>query len=245
MHVGASNPIDINSTDTFSGFPCNGSIIFQCTVNGSIRRGGSTVWKGTAFSDCEITLQHLRFSRAANTSESLQGQCDNGHMTLIGRSVRVENESYTSQLEVLVKPGHDEIPLKKFNIKCVHDNGSVEIDIGSITINTSVVCMSPEILNDSAGNHTTALKGNNDLEYLAHSIICYIYIYHDCNNDCTLHVESQDLRAILSSGLTLLFIIPVLSIAVPLLLYGLYKKLWSYVFIIMLTVHYNNSRFLY
>ena len=176
MHVGASNPIDIISTNTFSGFPCNGSIIFQCTVNGS--RRDSTVWKGTAFSGCDdIILLHLNFSRAANTSEPLQKQCDNGYMILIGRSViRVENKSYTSQLEVLVKPGHDEIPLKKFSIKCVHDNGSAEIDIGSITINTSVVCMSSEILNYSAVNHTTALKGNNDLEYLAHSIICYTTI---------------------------------------------------------------------
>jgi hypothetical protein len=115
---------------------------------------GTTVWTGTAFNGCdvnEITLLHHRFVRGMNTS----AQCNTRHITLTGRSVRVENNSYISQLEVVIKPrpGHDE-PLK--NVICTHDYG-ITIDIGSIAINTTdIIC---EILNDSAINHTTTLKG--------------------------------------------------------------------------------------
>ena len=122
--------------------------------------GGTTVWKGTAFSGCsyidnEITLLHHRFNGSGETNTSVQ--CSTGHITLIGQSVRVENNSYISQLEVVIKPGHDDMPLK--NVTCAHDDGTTVIDIDSMTINTSYTCMASEILNDSAINHTTTLEG--------------------------------------------------------------------------------------
>jgi hypothetical protein len=153
--VGASN-LQLISTGTVSAFPCNWRIItLECTVNGGALIG-STVWKGTAFSGCdgnEITLLHHRFIRGMSTS----AQCNTGHIKLLtGRSVRVENNSYISQLEVLVQPGHDEMPLK--SVTCAHDDGTTVIYIDSITINTSYICMSSE--NDSVVNHTTTLKGS-------------------------------------------------------------------------------------
>jgi hypothetical protein len=53
------------------------------------------------------------------------------------------------------------MPLK--SVMCVQDDGTMEIDIGSITINTSNICVTvstSEILNDSAStNRTTTLEG--------------------------------------------------------------------------------------
>jgi hypothetical protein len=130
--------------------------MLECTVNGG-GLGDATVWKGTAFSGCdgnEITLLHHRFIRGMSTS----AQCNTGHIKLLtGRSVRVENNSYISQLEVLVQPGHDEMPLK--SVTCAHDDGATIIYNDSITINTSyTICMSS--VNDSAVNHTTTLIGS-------------------------------------------------------------------------------------
>ena len=158
--VGASN-LELISTEAVSAFPCNWRIItFECTINGRAS-GSTTVWKGTAFSGCddtndEILLLHSRFS---GETDSIV-QCNTSHITLTGRSIRIENNSYISQLEVLVKPGRDEMPLK--NVTCAHDDGTTEIVVDSITINTSYICMSSEVsLNDSAINHsvTTSLEG--------------------------------------------------------------------------------------
>ena len=155
--VGATSSLEQISTDKVSAFPCNWRVItFECIVNegGS---GGATVWKGTVFSGCsdtnEIILIHNRFSEETNIS----AQCSTGHITLTGHSVRVENNIYISQLEVVIKPGHDNMPLK--NVTCAHDDGTTAIDIDSITINTSYTCILSEILNDSAINHTTTLEG--------------------------------------------------------------------------------------
>ena len=125
---------------------------------------GATVWKGTAFSDCkhnEITLLHNRF---VGEITNMSAECNTGHISLIiaTRSVRVENSSYISQLEVIIKPGHDDNNMTLKNVTCAHDNGTTEIDIGSITVNITDICMPSKILNDSAieFNHTTTLKGN-------------------------------------------------------------------------------------
>ena len=121
---------------------------------------GSTVWMGSAFNGCdinEITLLHNRFQLQGVTT----AQCNSGQISLItGRSMNiVENSSYISTLEVLVNPGHDDMPVK--TIQCAHDNGiKVIIDINStIIIDISVVCMPSKILNDSATDNTTSLKG--------------------------------------------------------------------------------------
>ena len=139
--VGAiDSDLEIVSQD----FSCNGSsTTLECTVNGN--KMDITVWKGTAFSDCEINLLHNRFDGSTG------GQCNNGGITLTGRSISVENNSYyISQLEVIVKPAYvkDEIIMK--NIECIRDNGIDTTLIGSMNINVSVIC----------SNITLTLKGN-------------------------------------------------------------------------------------
>ena len=128
------------------------------------RKQDSTVWKGTAFSSCdtnEITLLHNRFKGVTNIS----AQCNDGHIMLTGRSIRVENNSYyISQLEVMVKPASDnETIMIMKNVKCIHDHDGTDTVIGSMIINSSVICMSSEILNGSATNNITSLKGINKL----------------------------------------------------------------------------------
>ena len=67
---------------------------------------------------------------------------------------------YVSQLEVTVKPASDnETIMIMKNVKCIHDHDGTDIVVGSMVINTSVICMSSEILNGSATTHTTTLKG--------------------------------------------------------------------------------------
>ena len=118
--------------------------------------GDASVWKGTIFSDCdinEIILLHNRWE----TTNKLIAQCNTSH--IIGQSIRVENGSYISQLEVIVEPGHDKMPFK--NVTCAQDIGTKAIVVDSITINTDAcrICMASEILTDCAINHTTTLKG--------------------------------------------------------------------------------------
>ena len=116
LTVGASK-VQIKDTGA-----CPGDILtFVCTVYGSL--GDSTVWKGTAFSDCngyEITLLHLRFWLENGTTE----ECNKGAIT--GRSMKVEprdnisNDSlyiYVSQLMVVVQP-----EMIDSDIECFHDD---------------------------------------------------------------------------------------------------------------------------
>ena len=92
-----------------TGCACVDSLLtFTCTAVG----GGSTLWDGTAF-DCigngnSILLRHDRFS-----SGGVDGQCNNGAIT--GQSIGVENECYTSQLNVTVDP-----TLNMRTIRCTH-----------------------------------------------------------------------------------------------------------------------------
>ena len=99
-------------------------------MNGSL--GDTTVWKGTAFSGCdlnEITLLHFRFREEEGTTRT----CSNGDIT--GRSMRIRGNLYVSQLEIVVNP---ETVGK--SIVCAHDNGTSSYIIGSYLINTGIHC---------------------------------------------------------------------------------------------------------
>ena len=95
-----------------SGCGCFGeTLVYECTVMGE--PGGATVWTGSAF-DCrsnEITLLHRLFTHSSGTSR----ECNNG--SIVGRSLSVEGNLYTSQLNVTVT--HD---LAGKTILCVYDN---------------------------------------------------------------------------------------------------------------------------
>ena len=95
--------------------------------------GGTTVWKGTAFRDCgnnEITLIHNRFENGTS------GDCNNGAIT--GWSMRVENSSYVSQLEVIVNS-----TMIGKGIACAHDNGSISTLISSRKLKCCTSVTSP------------------------------------------------------------------------------------------------------
>ena len=126
----------------------------------------STVWKGTAFSGCEINLLHNRFEESTGS----ETQCNNGNITLTGRSISVESNNsyiyYISQLEVMVKPAYvnDEMIMK--NIECIRDDGTDTTLIGSMNINVSVIC----------SNITLTLKGNAQLIIIAGSLHAVLLI---------------------------------------------------------------------
>jgi hypothetical protein len=104
---------------------CHGrNLILECSVNGTV--GDSTVWRGTAFSDCnirEITLLHNRFGNKEGTT----GTCRNGDVT--GWSMRVEGSLYVSQLEITVDP-----EMVGKSVVCAHDDGTRSYTIGSYLI---------------------------------------------------------------------------------------------------------------
>ena len=105
-----------------NGCSCPGyTLTFECTVVGS----GTTVWLGSAF-DCvyssnEIGLSHGRFAI------SIRRTCNNG--AIVRQSLGVENNSYTSQLNVTVSRD-----LIGKSVTCVHDNGTYVYAIGSSII---------------------------------------------------------------------------------------------------------------
>jgi hypothetical protein len=92
--------------------PCPGqNLTFECTIVG----GGTTVWQGAGVFDCpdfsnEILLRHINFG------SSVMGECNAG--AIVGRSLRVDGNCYTSQLSVAYSER-----LNRKNITCAHDDG--------------------------------------------------------------------------------------------------------------------------
>ena len=102
-----------------SGCICPGdTLTYECTVAG----GSSTVWTGNAFicPSNEITLLHSRF-------ESITHSCNNG--SIVGRSLAVEGNNYTSQLKVRVNPD-----IAGKTIMCIGDNGTTTMLIFSLLL---------------------------------------------------------------------------------------------------------------
>lgn len=86
-------------TASTSGCACPGdTLTYECTAMGR----GVTIWTGTAFncseSNNEISLLHNRFS----STEGDYGSCNNG--SIVGQSLGIEGNNYTSQLNVTVTP---------------------------------------------------------------------------------------------------------------------------------------------
>jgi hypothetical protein len=83
---------------------------------------GSTLWEGSAL-DCTIFLRHNRFDQ----SGGVDGACNNGD--IIGRSLRVEDNCYTSQLSVTVSH-----TLNNKTIACILSSDDGLINIGNSTL---------------------------------------------------------------------------------------------------------------
>ena len=111
------------------GYLCPGDmVIYECTVVGRT----TTVWKGSVVdhlcqkSDYELRLIHNRY----NSSEGTRGSCGNG--SILGRSVSVENNTYTSQLVVHLTS--DTYSVTRYSIECIHDDGLTTTSVGSMNI---------------------------------------------------------------------------------------------------------------
>lgn len=91
---------------------CSGDTVsYKCTVMGR----GTTLWQGSAFRDCasnHIALLHSQFT----SDEGAYGTCNNG--AIVGWSIAVEDDCYTSQLNVTIST-----ELDGSNVECVYDNG--------------------------------------------------------------------------------------------------------------------------
>ena len=87
---------------------------------------GFTIWTGTAFncsaSDYAILLLHNRFS-----SKGDHGSCSNG--AIVARSLSVEDNNYTSQLNVTVTPD-----TAGKTIECLYDDGLIAILVFTLVL---------------------------------------------------------------------------------------------------------------
>ena len=114
---------------------CPGDVlVFECTVEGGL--ADATIFRGTGFFDCstretmnqEIILIHGRYDDGIVTI----GTCNNG--SIVGRIIRAENGSYTSQLNVTFTSD-----LSGVIIECIHDDGITLSVIGNSTIDVKCV----------------------------------------------------------------------------------------------------------
>ena len=105
-----------------TGCACTGSVLtYTCTAVGT----GNTLWTGTAF-DCAtngIILRHERYTQSGGAV----GECNS--RAVRGRSTGVENNCYTSQIDVTVST-----TFNNKTIQCIHNSGT-----GIDTIGTSVI----------------------------------------------------------------------------------------------------------
>ena len=87
---------------------------------------GATIWRGTALECSEAGNEIVLFQ-----STTAQGECNNG--AIVGRVIRAENNSYTSQLTVTVNT-----EMIGRNISCIHDNGVSANVVGSSVLDIAI-----------------------------------------------------------------------------------------------------------
>ena len=104
-------------------------VTYECIVVGGI----STVWRGSIVhnlcqkSDHVLTLTHNRY----NSSEGTHKSCSSD--SILGRSVSVENNTYTSQLIVNLTPDTN-YSVTRSRIECIRDDGTDETIVGSLNL---------------------------------------------------------------------------------------------------------------
>ena len=89
--------------------------------------GGITVWRGTVFNcevGAEINLLHSQFV----LEQGAFGNCNSG--TIRGKSLRIENNRYISQLSVTLSDD-----MSGETVECVYDDGMTTTIIGNYSIN--------------------------------------------------------------------------------------------------------------
>ena len=119
------------------GCLCPGDVLtYECTVVG-VGDAGVTIWKGSAFdnhcegSKMELQLLHSRYNAISGEVKFCQD------MILEARSVKVENNSYISQLNVTLTSN-----ITGKIIECAYNNGYNTTLIGSLEITAGIKLMS-------------------------------------------------------------------------------------------------------
>lgn len=132
---------------------CNGdTLTYTCTVSGGV----STVWQGSAFRSCRVSLLHAHFASGSGVG----GTCNHGN--IVGQSQRysmdysTNTRYYTSYLRVTVSPD-----LNNMDIQCLHQINTQLILIGSYNI--SII----------SGTRTYNINCVN-------SLILYVYHFRVC-----------------------------------------------------------------
>ena len=101
--------------------------MFECTVFG----GGFTIWRGSAFSNCqrnEIQLRHSEYN-IINPQLAATGVCNDGE--IVAKSVGVSENCFTSRLNVSI--GRE---IVNKTVECVHSNTQgIATQIGQKTLN--------------------------------------------------------------------------------------------------------------
>ena len=106
---------------------CPGDIVmYECTVFGGI--GATTIWKSDFF-QCSsgkklIELVHRPLTEGEEYHTRI---CNNGNIA--GRIVKVENNSYTSQLNITLT-----YDIAGESIECIGDNGTNTYGVGLLNI---------------------------------------------------------------------------------------------------------------
>ena len=113
-----------NELITTADCVCSGrNFTYECSVVGAL----FTVWRGTVISaGCEITLFHSDFGIPG----AARGVCNNG--AVVGYNIGVENDCYTSNLDILVSPG-----LNGRTVECIMDDGVINTLIDTATLSIS------------------------------------------------------------------------------------------------------------
>ena len=106
------------------------ALTYTCTAVGR----GSTLWTGTAF-DCSKNWINLRHSLFNDSARGATGDCSGG--ALVGQSIGVTDNCYTSQLHVRVAADMD-----NETINCDHRPGTEINNIGqsTLTVMTGKYC---------------------------------------------------------------------------------------------------------
>ena len=99
-------------------------LTYTCTAVG----GGTTLWGGTAF-DCPSTANEIILRHSLFAVRGAFGDCNNG--AIVGRSLRVENNCYISQLNVTISTS-----LNNKTVQCAHnsDVGTNTVDEASLNV---------------------------------------------------------------------------------------------------------------
>ena len=112
-----NNFLVVNSTMcTCEGY----RLVYECTVD----RENATVWTGTVF-NCPARSNEILFMSGIPNDDNLS--CNDGAIS--GRVVRADNDSYTSQLSILVTP-----ELIGGNVSCSSDGM-----MGTTLINSTIL----------------------------------------------------------------------------------------------------------